>query len=108
MAHLARCVLCGPNALRTANSASTPPQPTAWIHRFAVAAQFEIQGGAALATGTADGGVRVAGAYPVAAVLEQGVVVGVQAHPAVAVVDDQDQAAEIGRASCRERGCQYV
>src|SRR5690606_7375778 len=67
-------------------------QPAARIDRIAVAAQLEVQRRAPLAAGVADAGDRVAAPDLRAGVLEQGVVVGVQAHVAVAVVDDQDQA----------------
>src|SRR3546814_1767519 len=66
-------------------------QPAARIDRVAVAAQFEIQRRPALAAGIADAGDRIAALDLRPGVLEQGVVVGVQAHVAVAVVDDQDQ-----------------
>src|SRR3546814_30193 len=66
-------------------------QPAARVDRVAVAAQFEIQRRPALAAGIADAGDRIAALDLRPGVLEQGVVVGVQAHVAVAVVDDQDQ-----------------
>src|SRR5690606_24823732 len=67
-------------------------QPAVRVDRAAVAAQFEIQRRATLAAGVADAGDRLAALDAGAGVLEQRIVVGVQAHVAVAVVDDQDQA----------------
>src|SRR5690606_14509052 len=76
-------------AVRTASALL---QPAVRVDRAAVAAQFEIQRRATLAAGVADAGDRLAALDAGAGVLEQRIVVGVQAHVAVAVVDDQDQA----------------
>src|SRR3546814_2490169 len=55
-------------------------QPAARVDRVAVAAQFEIQRRPALAAGIADAGDRIAALDLRPGVLEQGVVVGVQAR----------------------------
>ena len=87
------------------STAKFPLNPTrirqAWIQRRCSQlsgltgcrrAQLKVQRGDALATGIADLGHRITAADPCASILQQGVVVGIQAHVAIAVVDDQDHA----------------
>jgi hypothetical protein len=71
-------------------SAATPPGSTGWPLRRS----SKYSAGARRA-GVADAGQRVAALDAVAGVAQQRVVVRVQAHVAVAVVDDEDQAVAI-------------
>src|SRR5690606_13765716 len=69
-----------------------PLQPAGRIDGLAVAAQLEVERRLPLAARVAYARHRVAARDPVAHFAQQGVVVGVQAHVVVAVVDDHDQA----------------
>src|SRR5690606_23562838 len=71
--------------------ASTPLQPGRRIHRLATAAQLDIERRPPVSAGTADPGDGVAAAHPLPGIAQQGVVVRVQAHVAIAMVHDQDQ-----------------
>ena len=72
--------------------AYSAPTPVGRVGGFALVATFEIQGRAVQSATVAHRADRRAGGNPFADFTQQALVVGIQAHVTIAMVDDQQQA----------------